>query len=86
MLYKVSKMQTGTRLVLLFCLAALVTVSAVPSRPQSANCAVYMLPFCTREYIPVCGDDGQEYSNECMLCLWNMENEGDVAVAKKGAC
>ncbi|KAJ8351423.1 hypothetical protein SKAU_G00228990 [Synaphobranchus kaupii] len=80
------EMQTGTRLVLFFCLAALVTASALPSGPRVADCASYSLPICTREHIPVCGDDGKDYSNECMLCLWNYEQSLSVAVAKAGEC
>ncbi|KAJ8351422.1 hypothetical protein SKAU_G00228980 [Synaphobranchus kaupii] len=80
------EMQTGTRLMLFFCLAALVTASVLPSGPRVAGCASYSLPQCTREYDPVCGDDGKEYGNECMLCLWNYEQSLSVAVAKAGEC
>ncbi|KAJ8247145.1 hypothetical protein GJAV_G00259270 [Gymnothorax javanicus] len=79
-------MHSGTRLVLLLCLAALMTVSESASKSRAAKCAQYSLPLCTREYEPVCGDDGEEYSNECMLCFHNWENKVNVAVSLKGSC
>ena len=37
--------------------------------------------LCTAQYDPVCGVDGQTYSNECVATLQN-----DVAVAYDGEC
>ncbi|KAJ8282706.1 hypothetical protein COCON_G00052250 [Conger conger] len=79
-------MRIGTRLVVLFCFTALVTVSAAPSTPIAPNCSAYFLPMCTRDFSPVCGNDGVTYSNDCMLCLWNKENQANIAIAWKGEC
>ncbi|XP_045774399.1 serine protease inhibitor dipetalogastin-like [Maniola jurtina] len=37
--------------------------------------------FCPYNYLPVCGTDGETYSNECSL-----KCKGDVEVAYRGAC
>ncbi|KAJ8396765.1 hypothetical protein AAFF_G00013640 [Aldrovandia affinis] len=85
--HSVLEMQSVTRLVVVFCLAALVSGAVVSNEPREADCALFpMLPVCTRELSEVCGDDGFTYSNECMLCLHNRENGLRVAVAWKGEC
>ncbi|KAI1898033.1 hypothetical protein AGOR_G00068150 [Albula goreensis] len=78
-------MQSVTRLVLLFCVAALLR-GALVNGAREANCASFPLPACTFIYLPRCGDDGKTYGNECELCVHNLENEANVLVAYSGPC
>ncbi|XP_035413412.1 serine protease inhibitor Kazal-type 2 [Cygnus atratus] len=61
------------------------------SRPGAAAsvppaCGMYGVPGCPKDYNPVCGTDGETYSNECVLCLSNSENKKDVQIYKRGTC
>uniref|UniRef100_A0A8K9XUW5 Serine peptidase inhibitor, Kazal type 2, tandem duplicate 1 n=1 Tax=Oncorhynchus mykiss TaxID=8022 RepID=A0A8K9XUW5_ONCMY len=53
---------------------------------QQADCSQYNLPMCPRNYEPVCGSDGTNYSNECMLCFENMEQKSNIHIRSKGEC
>ncbi|XP_061226262.1 serine protease inhibitor Kazal-type 2 [Neopsephotus bourkii] len=57
---------------------------AVASVPP--DCRKYGVIGCPRHYNPVCGTDGETYSNECVLCLSNREDKKDVQISKRGKC
>ena len=41
---------------------------------------------CTREYKPVCGENGKTYNTACELRVENCLNNARVAVARRGPC
>ena len=41
---------------------------------------------CTREFRPVCGNDGRTYNNACVLDAENCKEGTLVKIAKQGAC
>uniref|UniRef100_A0AAR2IGT0 Kazal-like domain-containing protein n=1 Tax=Pygocentrus nattereri TaxID=42514 RepID=A0AAR2IGT0_PYGNA len=53
--------------------------------PYEPNCARYANSICTREFEPVCGDNGQTYPTECVLCQENTIDQ-QIKVAYKGEC
>ncbi|XP_031443255.1 ovomucoid isoform X3 [Clupea harengus] len=53
--------------------------------PRKPDCDKYHSGICTMEYDPVCGDDGQTYSTECVLCN-DEEKKQQVQVMHTGEC
>ncbi|RLW03082.1 hypothetical protein DV515_00006806 [Chloebia gouldiae] len=41
---------------------------------------------CTREFDPICGTDNLLYSNECLLCLHNLQRSDHVRIKNRGMC
>ncbi|KAG7321989.1 hypothetical protein KOW79_014847 [Hemibagrus wyckioides] len=70
---------------LLLCLSAVISADE-RSQPREAECEKYLTSSCTREFDPVCGDDGETYSTECVLCVENKKRNQHVKVMHKGMC
>ncbi|XP_063046654.1 serine protease inhibitor Kazal-type 1 [Engraulis encrasicolus] len=76
------------KLVALICLGLILPVIMADTEvaePRKPNCDDFH-EVCTREYNPVCGDNGHTYSTECMLCMENKFEKTSVRIAHKGEC
>ncbi|KAG9272776.1 trypsin inhibitor ClTI-1 isoform X1 [Astyanax mexicanus] len=62
------------------------TEAAQTPQPREPDCVKYRDLKCTREFDPVCGDDGITYSTECVLCLENRNRNQHVKVMHQGPC
>lgn len=48
--------------------------------------AVCECPLCSEHHEPVCGSDGNTYSNECKLKYRNCQQKQIIEVSHVGAC
>ncbi|XP_062045710.1 serine protease inhibitor Kazal-type 1 [Lepus europaeus] len=78
------------KVTVIFLLGALALLSLsgntrADSLGRMANCN-NEVTGCPRNYNPVCGTDGNTYSNECMLCTENQKRQIPVLIRKSGPC
>ncbi|MEE6516510.1 hypothetical protein FKM82_026038 [Ascaphus truei] len=43
-------------------------------------------PGCPRTLFPVCGTDGQTYSNKCVLCHFMRKSGQEIQIKWRGRC
>ncbi|KAG7465013.1 hypothetical protein MATL_G00171660 [Megalops atlanticus] len=80
------------KLTILVCTFALLFVSVLSQaaerlpQPKQPWCEKYEDGMCSRQYDPVCGDDGVTYSTECVLCQHNKNRDAKIRIRHSGEC
>ncbi|XP_055061827.2 serine peptidase inhibitor, Kazal type 4 [Misgurnus anguillicaudatus] len=75
--------------VLLFGLLCLLTSGAHGStgsyrKPACAGMAE--INACPLNFAPVCGNDGNTYANECLLCVERLKTKSEILIMRDGNC
>ncbi|KAK6474932.1 trypsin inhibitor ClTI-1-like [Huso huso] len=70
----------------LLCLSEFSLAEQPSGQPKEPNCAQYLDAMCPRDYNPVCGTNGQTYSNECVLCMENRMKNEHIRIRSEGEC
>ena len=54
---------------------------------NEAACVCLQRDKCSSDYNPVCGDNGKNYNNECLMKVAGcLAGNPDISVAKRGDC
>ena len=85
-IYLLSSRQKGDIMRILIALGLLMVVLLACSQettrtPTEGQCADPRPEICTKEYMPVCGNNGQTYGNKCEACA-----DQNVNTYEQGAC
>ncbi|XP_012996143.1 chymotrypsin inhibitor-like [Esox lucius] len=77
----------GKLVILLFAMLLVSYSEGSSERGRKPSCGSMAEHFaCLDIYLPVCGSDGQTYSNECYLCSHIQETNKDILVINEGSC
>lgn len=51
-------------------------------------CSSQALPpcTCTRNYVPICGSDGETYNNQCLMDCVNYSSHRNIVAVREGPC
>ncbi|XP_072544905.1 trypsin inhibitor ClTI-1-like [Salminus brasiliensis] len=75
------------KLAILLCASVLLCWAALTrAETTELDCSQYADTACTKDFKPVCGDDGNTYPTECVLCAENKIRNQHVKLAYKGIC
>ncbi|XP_072106664.1 trypsin inhibitor ClTI-1-like [Mobula birostris] len=70
----------------IFTFAGMAVCSQTDDAMEQPACDKYILPACPRNYAPLCGTDGNTYSNECVLCMEIKQRKANIRIRKPGRC